>query len=70
MPHRRPGGPARVGRVAVDAALERLLHLWVMTRGVLRTPFHNRALMSPVTTAADVDRHSAAFDEALAALFD
>ena len=54
----------------VDADLERLLHLWVMNRGVLMTPFHNMALMSPVTTAADVDRHSAAFDEALAALFD
>jgi glutamate-1-semialdehyde 2,1-aminomutase len=49
--------------------LERLLHLWVMNRGVLMTPFHNMALMSPATTEADVDRHSEAFDEALAALF-
>jgi glutamate-1-semialdehyde aminotransferase len=53
-----------------DPDLERLLHLWVMNRGVLMTPFHNMALMSPVTTEADVDRHSAAFDEALGALFD
>ncbi len=53
-----------------DADLERLLHLWVMNRGVLMTPFHNMALMSPVTTEADVDRHTASFDEALAALFD
>jgi glutamate-1-semialdehyde 2,1-aminomutase len=52
-----------------DPELERLLHLWVMNRGVLMTPFHNMALMSPVTTDADVDRHTAAFDEALAALF-
>ena len=52
-----------------DADLERLLHLWVMNRGVLMTPFHNMALMSPVTTEDDVDRHTAAFDEALAALF-
>jgi len=52
-----------------DAELERLLHLWVMNRGVLMTPFHNMALMSPATTADDVDRHTAAFDEALAALF-
>jgi glutamate-1-semialdehyde aminotransferase len=52
-----------------DAELERLLHLWVMNRGVLMTPFHNMALMSPATTDADVDRHTAAFDEALAALF-
>jgi len=53
----------------VDTELERLLHLWVMNRGVLMTPFHNMALMSPATTEADVDRHTAAFDEALAALF-
>jgi glutamate-1-semialdehyde 2,1-aminomutase len=54
----------------VDTDLERLLHLWVMNRGVLMTPFHNMALMSPVTTAEDVDRHTDAFDQALAALFD
>jgi glutamate-1-semialdehyde 2,1-aminomutase len=53
----------------VDTELERLLHLWVMNRGVLMTPFHNMALMSPATTEADVDRHTAAFDAALEALF-
>ncbi len=53
----------------VDTELERLLHLWVMNRGVLMTPFHNMALMSPATSEADVDRHTAAFDEALEALF-
>jgi glutamate-1-semialdehyde aminotransferase len=52
-----------------DPELERLLHLWAMNRGVLMTPFHNMALMSPATSEADVDRHSGAFDEALAALF-
>jgi glutamate-1-semialdehyde 2,1-aminomutase len=52
-----------------DAELERLLHLWVMNRGVLMTPFHNMALMSPATTEKDVDRHTEAFEAALAALF-
>jgi glutamate-1-semialdehyde 2,1-aminomutase len=52
-----------------DAELERLLHLWVMNRGVLMTPFHNMALMSPATTEQDVDRHTEAFDTALEALF-
>ena len=51
-----------------DAALERFLHLFVMNRGVLMTPFHNMALMSPVTTAADVDRHTEVFAEAVDAL--
>ena len=64
--------PPREGAEQVahaDTELERLLHLWVMNRGVLVTPFHNMALMSPATTAADVDRHSEAFDSALGALF-
>jgi glutamate-1-semialdehyde aminotransferase len=51
-----------------DRLLERYLHLAVMNRGVLMTPFHNMALMSPATTAADVDRHTEDFDEAVAAL--
>jgi glutamate-1-semialdehyde aminotransferase len=53
-----------------DHELERYLHLAAMNRGVLMTPFHNMALMSPATTAADVDRHSAAFDEIVGALVD
>jgi glutamate-1-semialdehyde 2,1-aminomutase len=28
------------------------------------TPFHNMALMSPATTEADVDAHTAVFDQA------
>jgi glutamate-1-semialdehyde aminotransferase len=40
-----------------------------MNRGVLMTPFHNMALMSPATTAADVDRHTEAFAECAAELF-
>ena len=44
-----------------DPALERFLHLWAMNRGVLMTPFHNMALMSPSTTEADVDRHTEVF---------
>ena len=37
-------------------------------RGVLITPFHNMALMSPATTDADVDRHTELFAEAVQAL--
>ena len=43
-------------------------HLHAMNRGVLITPFHNMALMSPLTREADVDRHTAAFREAAADL--
>ena len=35
------------------------MHLYALNRGILLTPFHNMALMSPATTEADVDLHSA-----------
>jgi glutamate-1-semialdehyde 2,1-aminomutase len=52
----------------IDPELERFLHLWAMNRGVLMTPFHNMALMSPATVAIDVDRHTEVFDAAVSAL--
>ena len=51
-----------------DGPLEDWLHLFMLNRGVLITPFHNMALMSPATTQADVDRHTDVFAEGLAAL--
>jgi glutamate-1-semialdehyde 2,1-aminomutase len=55
---------------ASDADLESYFHLHAMNRGVLITPFHNMALMSPVTTRADVDRHTEVFAEAVRDLLD
>jgi len=52
-----------------DFALERFLHLWAMNRRILLTPFHNMALMSPDTTAEDVDRHTEVFAGSVDALF-
>ena len=40
------------------------IHLYALNRGILLTPFHNMALMSPATTEADVDRHTEVFAEA------
>jgi glutamate-1-semialdehyde 2,1-aminomutase len=63
--------PARTGAEAAagqDPALESFLHLFLLNRGVLMTPFHNMALMSPATTEEDVDRHTAMFGEAVDAL--
>jgi glutamate-1-semialdehyde 2,1-aminomutase len=45
----------------IDHLLDRLIHLYALNRGVLLTPFHNMALMSPATTEADVDRHTEIF---------
>jgi len=53
---------------AVDDALEGFLHLWALNRGILLTPFHNMALLSPHHTGADVDRHTEVFAEAVTAL--
>ena len=50
---------------AMDFELERFLHLYAMNRGILLTPFHNMALMSPATAAEDVDYHSKVFREAV-----
>ncbi|MGZ8647184.1 MAG: transaminase [Solirubrobacteraceae bacterium] len=50
---------------ASDGELEDYLHAYLANRGVLITPFHNMALMSPVTTDADVDRHTETFSEAV-----
>jgi glutamate-1-semialdehyde aminotransferase len=54
---------------ADDFELQQFLHLHALNRGILITPFHNMALMSPATTSADVARHTAAFRSALQALF-
>jgi glutamate-1-semialdehyde 2,1-aminomutase len=50
---------------AMDFELERFMHLYAMNRGILLTPFHNMALMSPQTKAEDVDRHTKVFREAV-----
>jgi glutamate-1-semialdehyde 2,1-aminomutase len=49
----------------MDFELERFMHLYAMNRGILLTPFHNMALMSPQTDLADVDQHTRVFREAL-----
>jgi len=50
---------------AMDFELERFMHLYCMNRGILMTPFHNMALMSPATGPDDVDHHSRVFREAV-----
>jgi len=54
----------RTGREAADAGdfeLEQYLHLFLLNKGFLLTPFHNMALISPATTEGDVDAHTKAF---------
>jgi len=56
----RNGGEAAA---AVDPLLDRYMHLAALNRGILMTPFHAMALMSPATTADDVDLHAGVFRE-------
>ncbi|MDO8904604.1 aspartate aminotransferase family protein [Hydrogenophaga sp.] len=49
----------------LDAELEHLIHLGLLNRGVLITPFHNMMLVCPQTTVADVDRLLAALASVL-----
>jgi glutamate-1-semialdehyde 2,1-aminomutase len=63
--------PARNGAeaaAAVDAELDRYMHLAALNRGILMTPFHNMALVAPQASAADMDRHTAVFEESVRAL--
>ena len=63
--------PPRNGRDAansIDHELDAYLHLFYINRGILMTPFHNMALMSPSHTADDVDYHTQVFSEALDSL--
>ncbi|HWS58802.1 MAG TPA: transaminase [Actinotalea sp.] len=64
----RPPRDGAQAAAADDFDLQQYLHLQALNRRVLLTPFHNMALMSPATTRADVDAHTAAFAEAAEAL--
>jgi glutamate-1-semialdehyde 2,1-aminomutase len=69
--YRYAPSPPRMGAesaAAGDAKLDRYLHLYLMNRGVLITPFHNMALMCPATTEEQVDRHTEVFGAAVAEL--
>jgi glutamate-1-semialdehyde 2,1-aminomutase len=62
----RPERPSTGSEAAAggNALLDRLIHLYALNRGILLTPFHNMALMSPATTEEDVDLHTEVFDDA------
>jgi glutamate-1-semialdehyde 2,1-aminomutase len=55
---------------AADPELDAYMHLFALNRGVLLTPFHNMALMSPAHVMADVDVHTQVFTDSLSSLFD
>jgi glutamate-1-semialdehyde 2,1-aminomutase len=69
--YRFAASPPRTGAesaAAGDRDVEEYLHLYLLNRGVLITPFHNMALMCPATTEEQVDRHTEAFTLAVGEL--
>jgi glutamate-1-semialdehyde 2,1-aminomutase len=64
-PAPRTGGESAA---AADDDLDDFLHVYLANRGVLMTPFHNMALMSPATIETDVDAHTEVFTSAVAEL--
>jgi glutamate-1-semialdehyde 2,1-aminomutase len=61
-PGPRDGGESAA---AADNELDEYMHLYMLNRGILMTPFHNMALMCPDTSVADIDRHSEVFADAV-----
>lgn len=67
-----PTPPKNGGEAAssIDHELDRYMHLYALNRGILMTPFHNMALISPDITEPDVDYHTQIFREAVRSLLD
>lgn len=49
-----PPHDAAQSRAAMDESIEGALHLWLLNRGIVITPFHNMLLVAPQTGAADI----------------
>ena len=52
----------------LDSELEHVIHLYLLNRGVLITPFHNMLLVCPETMQADLNKLLQAFDACLQCL--
>ena len=65
-----PDRPATAPRrdAVIGGPLDELMHLYMLNEGILFTPFHMMALISPATTAEQVDAHTAAFERIAAEL--
>ena len=59
---------AAEARAAQNDTIESAIHLYLLNRGVLLTPFHNMMLVCPATTEADVSRLIRIFNDCLTEL--
>ncbi|MBC7755439.1 MAG: aspartate aminotransferase family protein [Bdellovibrio sp.] len=59
---------AAEARAAQNDTIESAIHLYLLNRGVLLTPFHNMMLVCPTTHEADIHKLVRVFNECLGAL--
>ena len=62
----QPPQNGREAEATFDTRLERTLHLYLLNRGVMITPFHNMMLVCPDTEVRDLDRLLGGFAACLA----
>ena len=62
---KNPPSNAAEARAAQNDELESAIHLYLLNRGVLLTPFHNMMLVCPATTEADVSKLVQVFNDCL-----
>lgn len=55
-------------RAAQNDTIESAIHLYLLNRGVLLTPFHNMMLICPTTSEADVSKLGQVFNDCLSKL--
>ena len=64
----KPPCNAQQARDAQNDTIEGAIHLYLLNRGVLLTPFHNMMLICPATTKVDVNKLIRVFNDCLKAL--
>ncbi len=67
---RSPAQNGSEAAASMDPLLDRYMHLASLNRGILMTPFHNMALISPVTTTESIDYHTAVFESIITPLLE
>ncbi|AZP14136.1 aspartate aminotransferase family protein [Undibacterium parvum] len=58
-------GNGSAAALILDSELEQVIHLYLLNRGILITPFHNMMLVCPQTQRSDIDTFLAVFEDCL-----
>ena len=64
----KPPSNAQQARIAQNDNIESAIHLYLLNRGILLTPFHNMMLICPATSETDINKLIQVFKKCLTAL--